>query len=130
MDETQPDLCDQSAVDLVNSIASGRTSPVDLVESCISRIRARNTEINAVVTDNFEEARCMAMSAEREVDASTSLGPLHGLPVLVKDLTHTKGVRTTFGSLAFENNIPDFDDIIVARLKSAGAIILGKALSH
>ena len=112
----------KSAVYLSEAIASKKISPVDLVEDCIAAFEAQNTRVNAIVTPCFETAREQAKIAENE----SPKGPLHGLPVLIKDLVETKGIRTTYGSLPFKDNIPDFDEILVERLKSSGAIILGK----
>lgn len=126
MQQLPSELCDRQAVGLSRAIASGDVSPIDLIESCIARIKSCNPQINAVVTDNFVQARLAAAESARIVEVGGPIGPLHGLPVLIKDLTHTKDLRTTFGSLAFEDHVPERDDIIVARLKGAGAIVLGK----
>lgn len=119
------DLCDFDAVALRRMIAAGDASPVAVLESCIERIGATNPAVNAVVTTCFERARLEAVAAERAVDRG-GLAPLHGLPVLIKDLAETAGLRTTYGSRCFATYVPDEDAIIVERLRKAGAIIIGK----
>ena len=121
---SKPDVepCDLTAVAARRAIAMGRLDPVDLLESCIARIAAENPSLNAIVAGDFEAARDAAQRAARR--ASTA--PLHGLPIAVKDLTDTAGLRTTYGSLRFANHLPRADAPLVARLKRAGAIVLGK----
>lgn len=118
-------LCDQSAVWLRDAIRTGAVTSSEILESCINRIQACNPTVNAVVTDRFLDARKEAKVADKR-NIDDDLGLLHGLPVLVKDLTATAGTRTTFGSKAFANHVPKEDDPIVKRLRDAGAIILGK----
>lgn len=114
------------AVEIASRIRQKEVSPVEVIDSLLARIERINPRINAFCTVASDEAREAARQAETAVMQGDSLGPLHGVPVSVKDLTATKGIRTTFGSRAFENNIPDEDDIIVERLHAAGAIIVGK----
>ena len=97
-----------------------------LIEASITRIQALNPVLNAVVTDNFEAARNEAKAAEKAVLEGQELGLLHGLPVGVKDLEITKGLRTSFGSKLFADNIPAHDQSSVAALRREGAIIIGK----
>jgi len=101
-------------------------SPIEVVDAILSRIEKINPKINAYYTVLTEEARQAAKEADKAVKQGKPLGPLHGVPVSIKDLIFTKGVRTTFGSKIFENFIPERDAIVVERLKAAGAIILGK----
>ena len=115
-----------TAVQLQGQIIRREISPVDLMTDCIAEIEAQNPHINAVVTDNFELATELAQNAEAQVLAGAPLGPLHGLPVLVKDLADTKGLRTTYGSKCFANHVPSADAIVVEKLKSAGAIVIAK----
>lgn len=121
-----PDLCDRDAIWLRNELGAGRVSAVDLVESCITRIKALNPILNAVVTPDFDNARDAARRADRLCLSGGDLPRLHGLPVLIKDLTETAGLRTTYGSLCFADHIPDNDAEITRRLRHAGAIVLGK----
>ena len=121
---TEP--CDLSATDARALIGAKRISPVELTESCIARIEAVDHAVNAIATRDFDRARATARAAEQAVMRGDALGALHGLPVGIKDLEETEGLRTTFGSPIFANNIPAKDDRSVACLRAAGAIVLGK----
>ena len=118
--------CDLSAVDARRLIGTKELSPVELLDSCIDRIEAVNPTVNAVVATCYERAREEARAAEHAVMQSEPLGPLHGLPFGVKDLNLTEGVRTTFGSLIHEDFVPEEDERMVADLRAAGAILVGK----
>jgi len=115
-----------SATELAAAIRSRKTSPVEAVEAVLDRIEHLNSHINAYCTVTVESARCEAKAAEAAVMRGEQLGPLHGVPVSVKDLVITRGVRTTFGSHIYETNVPDEDAPLVERLKAAGAIVVGK----
>jgi amidase len=118
--------CDLSAVEARRLIGARRLSPVELTESCIARITAVNHAVNAVVAPDFDRARTAARAAEAAVMRGGPLGLLHGLPVGIKDLEETAGLRTTFGSPLFRDHVPAADQAMVARLRDAGAIVLGK----
>ena len=118
--------CELSATEARRLIGLGRLSPVELLESCIRRIDAVNPAVNAVVTFDYEGARRIATEQADAVARGEELGALHGLTIGVKDLQETVGMRTTFGSLLYEDYVPNHDDLIVARLKSAGANIFCK----
>ncbi|MDX1431271.1 MAG: amidase family protein [Gammaproteobacteria bacterium] len=118
--------CDLSAVEARRLIGEKRLSPVELMDSCIARIEAVNPRVNAVVATCYERARDEAKAAERALARGDELGPLHGLPMGVKDLNLTAGLRTTFGSLVHEDHVPDADERMVASLRAAGAIVVGK----
>ncbi len=118
--------CDLSAVEARRLIGARRLSPVELTESCIARIAAVNPAVNAVVAPDFDRARSAARAAEAAVMRGGPLGLLHGLPVGIKDLEETAGLRTTFGSPLFRDHVPAADQGMVARLRDAGAIVLGK----
>lgn len=107
-------------------IRAGDVSPVDVVEAFARRIDEVNPRINAFVTLRVEEALAEARAAERAVLRGDEVGLLHGLPVGIKDLTETAGIRTTFGSALHEDYVPAEDAAVVSRLKAAGAIVLGK----
>lgn len=121
--------CDLSAVEARRQIGEGLLSPVDLVESCIARIEAVNPAINAVVTKAYDRARTEAKEAAAKVVRGESLGLLHGLPVLIKDINDTEGIRTTYCSPLFKDYVPTADDAVVSRIRAAGGIILGKTNS-
>ncbi|ETN36853.1 uncharacterized protein HMPREF1541_07840 [Cyphellophora europaea CBS 101466] len=118
--------CDLSATEARRLIGLKKLSPTDLLESCIERIEATNPAVNAIVTTVYDSARTDAKAAHDAVQAGQPLGLLHGLPVVIKDLNATKGIRTTLGSPLFKDNVPEHDDSVVSRLRSHGAIILGK----
>src|SRR5579862_8684667 len=115
-----------SAADLAALIASKALSPVELVDDVLARIEGAQPSLNAYITVCAEEARAAAWEAEAAVMLGDPLGPLHGVPFAVKDLINTAGVRTTFGSVALADNVPAIDSPAVARLKAAGAILVGK----
>ena len=120
------DICWMSAVDLAKAIKRKKLSPVEVVEAILRRIEDINPKVNAYVTVTADSALAAAREAEKAVMKGEELGLLHGVPVSIKDLIFTKGVRTTFGSKLLENFVPKEDAVHVARLKKAGAIILGK----
>ena len=115
-----------SAAHLADLIAQKSISPVELVDAVLDRIAKSQPTLNAFVTVCAEEARAAAWEAEAAVMLGDPLGPLHGVPFAVKDLVNTAGVRTTFGSVVLADNVPAVDSPSVARLKAAGAILIGK----
>jgi amidase len=121
------DLCFTPATELSRLYRSRKVSPLEVMRAVLERLDRVNPLVNAVVTLDREAAlrearRATAALARR----SAALGPLHGIPVGIKDVTPTKGMRTTFGSKLFEDHIPLEDAAVVERLKGAGAIVLGK----
>ncbi len=115
-----------SAMKLAELVRQREISPVELIETFLSRIEQINPQITAYCTPAPEQARSAAREAEAKLARGEEVGPLHGVPVSIKDLTLTAGIRTTFGSRIHENNIPTQDAAVVEKLKAAGAIILGK----
>jgi len=111
---------------LADAIRNGELSPIVLVQSCLDRIDALNPSVNAFVAVRREEALEEAAALQRRIVAGKRLGPLAGLPVGVKDLEDVAGLATTYGSVPFKDYRPVRDSVQVARLKAAGAIILGK----
>jgi len=114
------------AYKLAGMIRSKKLSPVELMEVTLKRIKELNPKLNAYLTVSEEEAMQAARQAEKALGAGANLGPLHGIPISIKDLYLTKGIRTTFGSLVNKDLVPDADEPMVQRLKAAGAIIVGK----
>lgn len=113
--------------DLATSVRGKRISAVELVGSSIDQIERVNPSLNAVVALRAEEALEEAASVDRRVSAGDTLGPLAGIPFLVKDTENTAGMQTTYGSLLFADTQPALrDDLGARRLKAAGAIVLGK----
>jgi Asp-tRNA(Asn)/Glu-tRNA(Gln) amidotransferase A subunit family amidase len=119
-------LCYMSATEMARTIARKKVSPVEIVDALFSRIHRLNPKLNAYCTLAEEQARREARLAEEAVMREAQTGILHGVPVAIKDLILTRGIRTTLGSKIYENFIPQEDEIVVKRLKAAGAIILGK----
>ena len=120
------DLCLTPATELAAAIRSRDVSPVDIVEAVLARIEALNEQVNAFITVDADGALESARAAEAAVMAGEELGPLHGLPVSIKDLEPVAGLRCTYGSKFFEANIADIDGIVTERTKAAGGIIIGK----
>jgi amidase len=119
------ELTAKSAGELANLIQCREVSPVEVVEAYLRRIERLNPALNAIVTIS-PEVLDQARAAEADLTSGKQVGPLHGLPLTVKDTIDTEGLRTTSGSRLRANHIPDRDATAVARLKTAGAIILGK----
>jgi len=120
------DLCFLSATEQSGLIRSKKISASQLIRAHLDQIERLNPTLNAIVTLTAESAMAEAASADKKTAANEAVGLLHGLPVAHKDLFLTKGVRTTFGSLAFKDFVPDVDSLPVERLKKAGGISLGK----
>lgn len=120
------DLLYSPATELAARIRAKALSPVELVENTLTRIEEVNPTLNAFCFTYPDEARTAAQHAEAAVLAGEPLGPLHGLPIAIKDLTPTAGKTTTLGSRVFEHWVPDYDAPIVERLVGAGAILVGK----
>ncbi len=118
--------CDLTAVEARRLIGTKQLSALDLLESCIARIEGIDHAVNAMVARDFDRARLAAKAADLAVIRGDPLGPLHGLPVGIKDLELTEGLRTTFGSPLFADNVPDKDERVVAAIRRAGAIVVGK----
>src|SRR5689334_7453197 len=118
-----PDLTIAGVADLLRR---KQISPVELTNACLERIEQLNPSINAVITVMHDSALAEARSAEAEINAGQWRGPLHGIPIGLKDLIDTVGVKTTCGSALFAERIPTEDAHIVQLLKSAGAILIGK----
>lgn len=123
MHSTLPDI---SAVELRSLIASREVSPVELMDACIDRIERLNPAINAICATDFTRAREGAREAEAQVMRGAPLGPLHGLPLGVKDLQDTAGLLTTYGNIGLRGNVPAKDNALVAKLRAAGAIVTAK----
>jgi amidase len=112
--------------DIGRRIASREVSPVDLTERMLDRIGRIDPVLKSYATVMSEEARETARAAERDIAAGKYRGPLHGVPIAVKDLCYTKGVRTMGGTKVRETFVPDVDATVVSRLRDAGAVLLGK----
>jgi amidase len=115
-----------TACEMARLIRDGHLSAREVVAAHLRRIESANPRVNAIVTLTAERAIADAQRADEMHARGEALGPLHGLPVVYKDLTETAGVRTTYGSPLFENYVPAEDAIVVERTRAAGAIMLGK----
>ncbi len=119
------ELCERPALDLAAAIGAGELAPSEVLEAFLARIAARNPALNAIVTLCADEARALA-AAQDAMPPDPVRQPLRGLPIAIKDLALTRGLRTTFGSPIYADFVPDTDELFVARLRAAGAIIVGK----
>jgi len=115
-----------TAVELAGLIRRGEVSVTEVLQAHLDQIEALNPTVNAVVTYLPEMALELAKRADAKQARGDELGVLHGLPIAHKDAFETKGIRTTWGSPVFSEHVPDADDLIIARLKDAGCITLGK----
>jgi amidase len=120
------DLCFVPAADLLRLYRARQVSPLEVMRAVFARIDAVNPTLNAYVTLARESALAGARKATAALRRKTTPPPLFGIPVSIKDLTPTRGIRTTWGSKIFEHHVPDEDALIVERLKAAGAIVVGK----
>lgn len=121
------DLTRETACNLCDLIAGGSISPVEVLDAHLDAIARHNPALNAIVTLDVEQARVSAKAAEAQIQAGENVGPLHGLPVVIKDVTPTAGMRTTYGCTVYADHVPAEDATVVAQLRTAGAIILGKS---
>src|SRR5215471_667544 len=121
------DICFLPATELARLYRARKLSPLEVMQAVLARIDAVNPAVNAYVTVARESALAEARRATRLLDRkATKLPPLHGVPVSIKDLYATKGIRTTWASLIYKDHVPSEDDLVVQRLKAAGAIVVGK----
>lgn len=116
--------------DVAARVRDGRLSAVALVEHCLDRIEALDPTLNAFITVTADLARAQARSAEGELRAGHWRGPLHGIPVAMKDFYDTAGIRTTAGAAQFAHRVPSEDAEMVVRLRDAGAVLVGKTNMH
>src|SRR5579863_7101674 len=124
------DLTKLSILEAADLIHKKKVSPVELTRACLARIDRFNPSLNAFITITAESALEQARVAESEVTRGNWRGPLHGVPIALKDLFDTAGVKTTAGSGVFKDRIPTEDAEVVRRLKAAGAVLLGKTNMH
>jgi aspartyl-tRNA(Asn)/glutamyl-tRNA(Gln) amidotransferase subunit A len=119
-----------SILELAEQLRRGEVSPVELTQECLARIEKQNPALNAFNLVTAESALAEARDAEKEIKAGKVRSPLHGIPIGLKDLIDTAGVRTTAGSELFKDRVPTEDAEVVRRLKNAGAVFLGKQNLH
>jgi len=116
--------------DLAPRLRRKEISPVELTRTCLERIEKLNPTLNAFITVNAESALAEARAAEKEISRGEWRGPLHGIPIALKDIIDTAGARTTAASALYQNRVPVEDAEVVRRLRQAGAVILGKNNLH
>jgi aspartyl-tRNA(Asn)/glutamyl-tRNA(Gln) amidotransferase subunit A len=124
------DLCLLDVTELASRIRALDLSPVEVTEAYLARIDRLDPVLNTYIAVTADQARSAALTAEHEIVAGTYRGPLHGVPLGIKDLFDVAGVPNTMGSKILRDNVPTQDATVVARLKEAGAIILGKQNLH
>ena len=121
------EICYMRAVDMVEAIRTKKLSSREVMQAHLQQIGRVNGKVNAMVTLVAEESlMAQAAAADEALAQGKWLGPLHGMPIAVKDLHETSGIRTTFGSPLHKSNVPDFDCRLVQREKAAGGIVIGK----
>ena len=113
-----------------SALRARKASSVELTSEAFRRIRSLNPKLNAMLTVLEDSALDSARQADQELASGIDFGPLHGIPVAVKDLFETKGVRTTCGSKLFADFTPDRDAAVVEKLDEAGAVLVGKTTLH
>jgi aspartyl-tRNA(Asn)/glutamyl-tRNA(Gln) amidotransferase subunit A len=123
-------LNEMSLADLGALIRARQVSPVEVTDQALARIEELNPRLNAFWTVTAELAREQARAAETEITKGEYRGPLHGVPVGLKDLIWTRGIRTTFGSKITRDFVPDADAAVVEKLRNAGAVLIGKTALH
>jgi aspartyl-tRNA(Asn)/glutamyl-tRNA(Gln) amidotransferase subunit A len=128
--QSATDLATWSIQEAAEQVRRKRISPVELTNACLARIERLNPALNAFITVTAESALATAREAEAEVQRGRWRGPLHGIPIALKDLFDTAGVRTTAGSGVYKDRVPTEDAEVVLKLKAAGAVLLGKTNMH
>jgi aspartyl-tRNA(Asn)/glutamyl-tRNA(Gln) amidotransferase subunit A len=123
-------LASLTLAEAAERIRTRAVSPVDLVQACLGRIETYNPKLNAFITVTRDNALAEAKTLEGEQRAGKLRGPLHGIPIALKDNIDTAGVRTTAGSAVYDDRVPSDDAEVARRLKAAGAIVVGKANLH
>ena len=120
------ELADLNLYEAAALVRQKKVSPLQLVRACLARIEALDSRLNSFITVTEESALAEARQAEAELQRGIWKGPLHGIPVALKDLIDTAGIRTTAGSALFNDRIPREDAVVVQRLRDSGAVFLGK----
>ncbi|MDE0921766.1 amidase [Aurantimonas coralicida] len=120
-------ICAMDATALMAAMRAGRLSSVEIVTAFLDRIAALNPTYNAIISRRSREAvLAEAAAADQALASGAETGPLHGLPIAIKDLSPTRGLTTTFGSPIYRDHVPDCDGLSTARIRAAGTIIVGK----
>jgi len=120
------EICRMDAVALAEKIRTKQLSATEVTEAVLGRMDKLNPTLGAFCTPAPDVARAQAKAIDADIMAGKTVGPLAGVPVGIKDLVYTKGIRTTSGSIIYKDFVPTEDDVVVERLKAAGAVIIGK----
>ena len=120
------EICRMDAVTLADKIRTKQLSPTEVTDAVLARMEKLNPVLGAFCTPSPDVARAQAKAIEADIMAGKSVGPLAGVPVGIKDLVYTKGIKTTSGSIIYKDFVPTEDDVVVERLKAAGAVMIGK----
>ncbi len=120
----------RTIVEASAALREGKVSSVELTKQCLLNIERLEPKLNAFITVTAEHALAQAKKADDELANGTDRGPLHGIPISLKDLYRTKGIRTTGGSLIYRDYVPDYDCAVVEKLNAAGAVMVGKTGLH
>ena len=126
----EKEICYLSAGQLGRLIQKKDLTPVEVVKAHLTRIEFLEPKLNSFITLLADQAMAAARHAEQEIQAGNDRGPLHGIPLALKDLYYTRGIRTTSGSKIFDTFVPDVDSTVAAKLREAGTILLGKLNMH
>ncbi|HMD49436.1 MAG TPA: amidase family protein, partial [Bryobacteraceae bacterium] len=121
-----PEICQLTAVEMAARIRAKDLSAHELVSAHLEQIERVNPRVNAIVSVAPEQALERARQADEALARGEETGPLHGLPIAHKDLQPTRGMRTTFGSRIHKDFVPQFDSLLVERVRDAGAVLVGK----
>ena len=127
---TATDLCFSPIARVAEQLRTRELSPVELVEAHLDHIDQTDGKLNSFITLLADDAMAAARQAEQEIRSGDYRGPLHGIPIGLKDLYYTKGIRTTVGSKILRNFVPDYDAAVTERFREAGAILMGKLQMH
>ena len=127
---TDQELCDLSISQAADLISAGKLSPVEVVGAHLDRIERTEPRLNSFITLLADDALEQARAAEREIRSGTYISPLHGIPIGLKDLYYTRGIRTTVGSRILRDFVPDYDAAVTERFRESGAILIGKLQMH
>ena len=123
---TVAELCSKTLTEVAGLIKKKDVSPVELTQAMLDRIAALDGKLYSYLTVTADLALQQARAAEQEIGKGTYRGPLHGIPIAVKDLCYTKGTRTTCASKILANWVPDYNATVVEKLAAAGVVLLGK----